>query len=78
MDSRPLTEALPPDVADTLARRASLLGRTPEEQAVSMLTQQLRAQKHLSIDEAWAKIQASGLQTPREAEQWVREDRDAR
>lgn len=43
-----------------------------------MLTQQLRAQQNLSIDEAWEKIRASGLQTPREAEHWIREDRDAR
>jgi len=71
-------KGLPGSVAQALRRRAAAHKRSLEDEVVGILEATLGNERHLTINDLLAKVQAMGLHTPSESVAILREDRDAR
>ena len=70
-------KGLPSSVAQTLRERATAHECSVEEEVVGILEAALANERHLTINDLLAKVQATGLHTPSESVAILREDRDA-
>lgn len=69
---------VPDEIAARLRRRAAESHRSLQGEMLTILEEAVNVQPALGALEALAKVQGSGLESPDEATQMIRADRDAR
>ncbi|HET7882361.1 MAG TPA: Arc family DNA-binding protein [Acetobacteraceae bacterium] len=67
---------VPDDLADRLRQQAARNHRSLQGELLAILESVAGSPSTSRIDEIYARVQASGVQSPREASRMVRRDRD--
>jgi len=68
----------PDDVVQRLRERAAQHHRSLQGELLAIIEDAVRPRKYLSIEEVAERVRQLGLQTPSEAADMIREDRDGR
>lgn len=69
---------VPEEIAERLRQRATARHRSLQGELLAILEEAVVGPRRISIEEAYELARQSGLQTPDEARDIVRADRDAR
>ena len=69
---------VPEELAERLRLRAAASHRSMQGELMAILEEALTARRPLTLQEARKKVSELGLQTPDEAAQMIRADRDSR
>jgi len=69
---------VPDRIAEELRRCAARCDRSLQGKLLAILEETVQEERSLTPAELLAKLRAGGLETPEEAADFVREDRDAR
>jgi antitoxin FitA len=69
---------VPEALAERLRRRAAARHRSLQGELLAILEEAIAGERRITVDEARRLVLERGLQTPNEAREMVRADRDAR
>lgn len=69
---------MPDEIAEELRRRAAARHRSLQGELMAILEEAVGENRRISIEEARQLVRDLGLQTPDEAREMIRADRDAR
>lgn len=69
---------VPEEIADRLRRRAARHHRSLQGELMTILEDAVSEDDAISPEEALERVRSIGLETPREAAEMIRSDRDAR
>lgn len=71
-------KGVPDEIAEQLRRRAARNHRSLQGELMAIIEESVRGRRKLDAKKLLVQIRASGLQTPAESAQMIREERDER